>query len=433
MSDALPHCPSSELLGACGSSIRQPVMSSVPAVCEIASSTPLLAPDFSGEHGGAGGGWCFCGGQRKGPLLEGALQKEQLALIDSPLSKAATRTTRVNAEVRTLEFERSPVKVFSANGVKTQADPSGKGPSSRSSAGEPPAADMTPASKRSFRADAKAVVACYSEVEGCTALEAKAGPQPPPATPPSASKGNRAAAAEAGSFVQELSVAVPSEENMFHGDVGGMQLPEAGPPLSALQEASPSGSLSRTDVVSAVPESAAGSQTAQEELACSTIARTEALKARRGKAPGAPPSKRGFYGKAKKELACKGEASCVTEDFDKTCRLWGWRPAGEPLTTLRGCCTDHLLVEGKCSCTGEPSSDGNLSDSSRDLTTEVCPNSLKTSWLLDLEAIVHSSLKDCQQQAHLDCPPTPKGGAARDVLNSFVEEIGFSGGFFLCE
>lgn len=426
MSDALPQSPSSGPLEACESPVRQPAASSAPAICGIAPSAPLLSADFSGEHGGVEGGSRYCGGQCQGPPQEGDSGNEQLALVDSPLSTKATAATRVDAEVHMLESEMSPLKASPASGVNTQADPPRECPESPSSAGVPRAADMMHAPKLDFREDGQAVSACYTHVEGCTAPEAEVGPQPAPATATSASKENRAADAEADS-PQELLIAVPSEENhMLQGDLDGLQPQELALPRSALPAASPFGSLSRGDVLSAVPESAPGPRAVQEESACNTVPGNEALKARRGKAPGAPPSKRSLQGKAKGELPCKQEASSVTEDLDKTCRLWGWRPAGDPLTTLRGCCTDHLLVEGKCSCTGEPSGDVNPSNSSKSLTAEVCPDSHETSWLLDLEAIVHSSLKDSRQQVHGDRPPTPERGAARDVLKSFVEEIGFS-------
>lgn len=172
-----------------------------------------------------------------------------------------------------------------------------------------------------------------------------------------------------------------------------------------------------------------GTQEMQEEDA--TRARGgEFLKARRGRAPGAPPRSRGPHVKPQGALASNLGASSMLGTHKASLRLWGWCPPGEPLTSLRKCCADHLLLEGTCASDGEQSSGSSGASAEAGSVAAASPEAAEAAWLLDLEATMQATLKDLQQEQKGGGGST--GRTARDALNSVVEEIGFSGGYLSC-
>lgn len=152
----------------------------------------------------------------------------------------------------------------------------------------------------------------------------------------------------------------------------------------------------------------------------------DAPKARKAKAPGAPPPSRGPRGKAQGVPPPPGSAgpSCTSGMCDSTLSRWGWCHPREPLSSLRSCCADHLLLEGACvpaegtrgregvsgGCSVEPSLRGPMD----------------VAWLLDLEATVQTALKDSPPEQQQSPRSTVGSDCSRDALRSLVEEIGFS-------
>lgn len=155
-------------------------------------------------------------------------------------------------------------------------------------------------------------------------------------------------------------------------------------------------------------------------------------KARKGRAPGAPPNGRGPGRKPPGTMMNK----CLSSSSNTNLRLWGWCLRDESVSSLRGCCVDHLVDGGSC-CT-EESTDTIIGSSSScqksiEGSTATTPATLlpaeplEASWLLGLEEAVQSTLAVPQQDQQQALAPSLNRDSSRNSLKSVVEEIGFSG------
>lgn len=199
-----------------------------------------------------------------------------------------------------------------------------------------------------------------------------------------------------------------------------------------------------TDRGSATPphaptQSAAEGLQEKQEDGSNAIGGDDIPKFRRGKAPGAPPHSRNPHGKPQRAppppSGVRPPSKSGTDD--KSFQLWGWCSPDEPLSSLRSCCADHLLLEGTCASVGEAgsSSEANIrssSSSSINGTTGSCsveavaPGLVDAAWLLDLEATVQTALTDPQQEQQGVARSNVRSGCSRDTLKTVVDEVGFS-------
>lgn len=154
-------------------------------------------------------------------------------------------------------------------------------------------------------------------------------------------------------------------------------------------------------------------------------------KVRKGRAPGAPPNGRGPGRKLPGTMN-----KCWSSSSNNNLRLWGWCLQDESVSSLRGCCVDHLVDGGSC-CTEEKTDTiiGGSSSCRKSIegstatapATLLPPEPLEASWLLGLEEIVQSTLAVPQQDQQQALAPSLNRVSSRNSLKSVVEEIGFSG------
>ncbi|CDJ58425.1 hypothetical protein, conserved [Eimeria maxima] len=191
-----------------------------------------------------------------------------------------------------------------------------------------------------------------------------------------------------------------------------------------------------------------GEEKQKQQVSSPNAEEARATAFRKGRAPGAPPRSRGPPGRppgaevnrtgclhpggasnngSSSSSAANGGERSRTED--NALSLWGWSPPNEPLSSLRSCCADRLLL-GSCYCTESRSqynSDADGEASSQCVVTAVTAGPLEASWLLQLEEAVHSTLAEQQQQQQTRTTlSTLRTEPARAVLKTAVEEIGFS-------
>ncbi|KAL8272166.1 hypothetical protein Esti_003894 [Eimeria stiedai] len=169
----------------------------------------------------------------------------------------------------------------------------------------------------------------------------------------------------------------------------------------------------------------------------------ETAKSRRGRAPGAPPNSRGphrkLQGGASTPPASGAEGSFSSNSSDSNLRRWGWCSPEEPLSSLRACCADHLLLGGECDFFGKKA--GSSSECfegagcSTDCSGKTEPSGegalrepLVLEWLLSLEAKVQATLKQPQQEHQEDAARADKScvSSPQDALRGLIEEVGLS-------
>lgn len=157
-------------------------------------------------------------------------------------------------------------------------------------------------------------------------------------------------------------------------------------------------------------------------------------KAKRCKAPGAPPRIRPPHEKlpvAHPAQSKRGEKSANRTSCSSH-KQWGWCLSGEPVSSLRTCCTDHLLLEGTCVSGDTTSSRSGEGSPSTCPVQEVAKGLVEVPWLLNLEETVQATLTGPQHNLPEDLRKPSSSGFSRGALKSLVDEIGFSGNFLCC-
>ncbi|KAL8433736.1 hypothetical protein ACSSS7_003674 [Eimeria intestinalis] len=163
----------------------------------------------------------------------------------------------------------------------------------------------------------------------------------------------------------------------------------------------------------------------------------EEAKSRKGRAPGAPPSSWGPHRRLQEKgvfplLASGAEGSSPLNSSDSHLRRWGWCSHEEPLSSLRACCADHLLLEGECGLLSEESGSSECLGKApcnaaclgkRELLKDAAARErAQVDWILSLEARVQATLKQTQEpQEDKSGPSSPK-----NALKRLIEEVGFS-------
>ncbi|KAL8451925.1 hypothetical protein Emag_002577 [Eimeria magna] len=169
----------------------------------------------------------------------------------------------------------------------------------------------------------------------------------------------------------------------------------------------------------------------------------EKAKSKRGRAPGAPPNSRGPPRKLQEEPppppASGTEGLSSLNSSDGNLRRWGLCSPREPLSSLRACCADHLLLEGKCESLGDKAGssreclEGAGCNADCSAKTElsgdgVLRQTLEMDWLLNLEAMVQSTLEQSTQEQQKDASLADESClcSPQDALRGLIEEVGFS-------